>query len=137
MNKKDAYFRLLVFLFLLPFPDLSIEGFWGAIRKGFTSSKDEVMETLGPAWLGLQSGENSHENNWDVFSSEEVLRRLRSKLEQLCEWLQNHIYSRFQEFFEQDDEGVPRQWQNLTSEKIKEVYVTAMAKALGRWFSAL
>lgn len=112
--------------------DLTIKTFWGAVAEAVTVVKDHVKAKLEDAWVGLQpSAEAAALEDFDRDITKEVLRQQRIKLEHTCEWLQNHVFSRFQQFFNQDEHGVPRQWQNMSSDQIKEVYVEARKKALG------
>lgn len=88
-------------------------------------------------WLGLQPSREAHLELWDVYSSKAVLQQMRIKLERICEWLQNHIINRFQQFFDLDEQGVPRQWQHLSNDTIKQIYIQARTNGLGTLYIAV
>lgn len=66
-----------------------------------------------------------------------VSSQIRTQLDKLCEWLHYHIINRFQQFFDQDDENVPRQWQSFSNDTIRDIYLKSREKALGSLFSCM
>jgi hypothetical protein len=63
-----------------------------------------------------------------------IYQQIESKLKVILDWRAHYIMNRFQQFFNQDSQQVPRHWQNYTSDHIKDIYLEAREKSLGRKF---
>lgn len=71
------------------------------------------------------------QRQWDTYISGVLVNIIGEKLRRISDWLSEFIFSRFQRFFNHDEQDVPRQWQDMSSEKIKEIYLAGRDKALG------
>lgn len=90
------------------------------------------MELLSEPWLNLQTIEESEKEKefLDERAGQECLLQLQCQLERICDDLGTYIVDRFHQFFNEDSEGKPRQWKEISTDEINGIYSRAKQKAM-------
>lgn len=117
---------------LLHSTDLTPACFWKSVTKTIPGARDAIHQKMYTAYAGLSAVEppETPTAEWDAYVLDTIVRDICEKLKRICDWLPHYVFARFQRFFNQDEQDVPRQWQNMSSDQIKEVYVAARDQAL-------
>ncbi|XP_053991401.1 protein SEY1 homolog isoform X2 [Hylaeus volcanicus] len=114
----------------LNFPDLSVSSFWSAIDAQIHNTLAILQEELENVLIGLESVMTEKQINPKEYFLKIIYQQIESKLKVILDWRAHYIMNRFQQFFNQDSQQVPRHWQNYTSDHIKDIYLEAREKSL-------
>ena len=112
-------------------PELTPQGFWSHVTKQVEHIQQLLAERLSTIFSEFDKSEiKKHANDSNVFLSHIIFKQLLLKMKPILDYLLHSLLRRFQLFFTQDAQQVPRQWQHLTCDQIKDIYIDARKNSL-------
>eukprot|EP00922_Rhytidocystis_sp_ex-Travisia-forbesii_P056672 GHVS01083851.1.p1 GENE.GHVS01083851.1~~GHVS01083851.1.p1 ORF type:complete len:845 (-),score=142.32 GHVS01083851.1:444-2978(-) len=118
---------------MLPQRNYTHAAFRQAVTKTAVAAKQRAKAALEAAWAGLQpKGKDAGLDyaDFDMFCGLCVIKELRRCMEAIASSLHQHILARFESFFQYDEDDQPRQWPQLSSDSLKQIFLSSKDKAL-------